>query len=265
MNSLTEQEELMISESMRMWNSRADDYYEYAKTVMKDDNIDSPSKFVLDNMKLNKNSKVLDVGCGTAHYDVNLAKRVKYVKAIDISENMLKYANKIAKEANVDNVDFELIPWQKLNLKEKSWEKEFDLVFATTTPAINTFEDLQKMCDASRKYCFFSGLFKTEEKYRTYVQKNIINSKSIVYEKEAKEYFDYLWDKGFYPSMCFRKMQWESILSVEQCIDELIAYEGYDVISRKYEEIKAYYEKISNNGKVNSSTNAVAFWIYWTV
>ncbi len=178
---------------------------------------------------------------------------------------MIKYANKIIKESKIDNVEFELIPWQELNLKERKWEKEFDLVFATTTPAITTFEDLQKMSDASKKYCFFSGLFKTEEKYRTYVKENIINTKPIVDKDDTKSYFDYLWNRDYYPNIIFKKMKWESNLSVEQSIDELIAYEGYEVVSKKYKEIKAYYDKLSVNGIINSVTEAVVFWLFWRV
>ncbi len=75
MSELTEQQEMRIKESMRVWNSRADDYYQYAKVVMESADKDSPSKFVLDNMELGKDSKILDVGCGTGHYDVDLAKK----------------------------------------------------------------------------------------------------------------------------------------------------------------------------------------------
>ena len=56
--------------------------------------------------RLNRNHRLLDVGCGPGSITVDLAGRVGRVTAIDITESVLEPARELAAERSVANVDF---------------------------------------------------------------------------------------------------------------------------------------------------------------
>lgn len=57
--------------------------------------------FVIEELKLQEGSSILDVGCGTGRHAIELAKRGYKVTGIDISSGMLSEARKMAEQANV--------------------------------------------------------------------------------------------------------------------------------------------------------------------
>tara|TARA_B100000795_G_C22787496_1_gene435289 strand:- start:1234 stop:2001 length:768 start_codon:yes stop_codon:yes gene_type:complete len=60
--------------------------------------------FISKKLNINKNSKILDLGCGTLRHSIYLSKKVKKILGIDLSKNMLKIArdkvnkNKLSKK-----------------------------------------------------------------------------------------------------------------------------------------------------------------------
>jgi len=63
-------------------------------------------QFVLKNVSLNANSKILECGCGTGNSSLRLANKVKKVVLFDISSNALKCARQLSEYYNVHNVEF---------------------------------------------------------------------------------------------------------------------------------------------------------------
>ena len=53
---------------------------------------------------LNKEDTVLDLGCGNGIITIPIAKEVKSVTAVDLSDKMLEILNKKAKEENINNI-----------------------------------------------------------------------------------------------------------------------------------------------------------------
>tara|TARA_R110002111_G_scaffold1841_3_gene12477 strand:+ start:577 stop:1347 length:771 start_codon:yes stop_codon:yes gene_type:complete len=52
------------------------------------------------------NSKILDIGCGTGNFSIQLSTLCEKVYAIDVSETMLKFAQSKAIAANATNISF---------------------------------------------------------------------------------------------------------------------------------------------------------------
>jgi len=57
--------------------------------------------FLVEEIQLPAGSSIIDIGCGTGRHSIELAKRGLKVTGIDISEGMLKEAEKTSRDANV--------------------------------------------------------------------------------------------------------------------------------------------------------------------
>lgn len=55
---------------------------------------------------LEKNKTVLDIGCGTGGFALKIAPFSKYVLGVDISESMIRTANRRKKKSGCENIDF---------------------------------------------------------------------------------------------------------------------------------------------------------------
>ncbi len=69
--------------------------------------------------QINRNSSVLEIGCGDGYGTSYLAKHFKYVEAIDISEDAIKKAKAIYK---LDNCTFKSYPGKKLNYPDNFFD-----------------------------------------------------------------------------------------------------------------------------------------------
>jgi 2-polyprenyl-3-methyl-5-hydroxy-6-metoxy-1,4-benzoquinol methylase len=77
--------------------------------------------FIEDEIGFRKNSKILDIACGTGRHSIELTKRGYSVTGIDFSESQLKRAKEKAKEQNL------YINFQKLDARYLPFSSEFDL------------------------------------------------------------------------------------------------------------------------------------------
>lgn len=63
-------------------------------------------EFILDNIKISKNDKILEAGCGSGNSSLRLARKVKEVNLLDKSSNSLKCARKLTEYYHLSNVNF---------------------------------------------------------------------------------------------------------------------------------------------------------------
>jgi SAM-dependent methyltransferase len=77
--------------------------------------------FIEQEIGFNKQSKILDIGCGTGRHSIELTKRGYKVTGIDLSDSMLERAMKKASEQNL------IIDFQKHDARKLPFSAEFDL------------------------------------------------------------------------------------------------------------------------------------------
>ena len=77
--------------------------------------------FIESEIDFNKQTRILDIGCGTGRHAIELTKRGYTVTGVDLSENLLERARTKALEAGV-KIDF-----QRQDARSLTFEKEFDL------------------------------------------------------------------------------------------------------------------------------------------
>ncbi len=77
--------------------------------------------FIEKEVEFNKETRILDIGCGTGRHSIELTRRGYNVVGIDLSESMLKWAKEKASEQNLQ------IVFQKHDARDLPFSNEFDL------------------------------------------------------------------------------------------------------------------------------------------
>lgn len=121
-----------------------------------DQRVRETAEFSRKNGLLTEGAEVLDIGCGPGRYAVEFAKTAGSVTGLDISEGMLAVAGEYAAKQRQNNIRFMSADFQTVDIEKLGWERRFDLVFASITPAINSLESLEKAIRVCRGFCFHS-------------------------------------------------------------------------------------------------------------
>ncbi|NLC40319.1 MAG: class I SAM-dependent methyltransferase [Clostridiaceae bacterium] len=149
-----EQKESDLVELRERWNRRAAGF-----PALPDEKQENSFAFLEQFMTL-KDIQMLDVGCGSGRYLLlALEAGVKKVVGVELADKMLEKAEQTLTAASWTPADYELVrsPWEEINLTERGWAKQFDLVMALKTPALNSVANIKKMLTASRHAFFFSN------------------------------------------------------------------------------------------------------------
>ncbi len=75
---------------------------------------------------IDKNKRLLNLGCGNGIHDIMLAPRVREIVGVDFSDRFLFYAKNLKKKKKLKNVNFIKSSFEKLKLKDNS----FDIIFS---------------------------------------------------------------------------------------------------------------------------------------
>ncbi|KPL17502.1 MAG: cyclopropane-fatty-acyl-phospholipid synthase [candidate division Zixibacteria bacterium SM23_81] len=97
--------------------------------------------FILEELKLPKNSRILDMGCGTGRHAVELARRGYRVTGVDISSGMLAKAEKAARKAGVE------VEWTHADATTFRSAKHFDAAICLCEGAFGLIGPKENPCD----------------------------------------------------------------------------------------------------------------------
>jgi len=76
--------------------------------------------FIENEINFNKQTRILDIGCGTGRHSIELTKRGYHMTGIDLSDSLLKRAREKAAEHNL------VIDFQKHDARQLPFNQEFD-------------------------------------------------------------------------------------------------------------------------------------------
>ncbi|NBG87111.1 class I SAM-dependent methyltransferase [Isachenkonia alkalipeptolytica] len=216
---------------------------------------------------LSKDMKVLDIGCGPGKHTLPMAKEVKSITALDISENMLKHLQKNMESTNILNIHPISLDWKDVDLKGRQWEKAFDLVFASMTPGVFNYETLEKMLMACRKYCYLSGFVRRSDRLENEIADYIYEKYQLSPKKIDKVYyvFNILWQLDYTPEIEYIHRKWEDDMTVEEAYslytDKMSSMVSLSEEDR--EKIKKILEHKSHKGKVTEKTEVIQGILTW--
>ncbi|MDK2833383.1 MAG: hypothetical protein PWP14_170 [Methanolobus sp.] len=78
----------------------------YDRKMQKIRDIGSEAETMLQLIGLQQEERVLEIGCGTGEFSIELSRHCKQVVALDVSGGMLEFAREKAKSRNRDNIQF---------------------------------------------------------------------------------------------------------------------------------------------------------------
>jgi SAM-dependent methyltransferase len=212
-------------------------------------------------------ARVLDVGCGSGRFSVALAHRGAAVIGTDISPKMIGFAQKAAE--GLDRVTFSNDDWHALDLKEKGWEKNFDLVLANMTPAIADAGTFSKLIAASRGWCIFVKPSRRSNSLLDPLHELIGAPRDTKGLDDAIAYaFELLWHNGLSPKIDYAPTVWHNrkplAEAVHQYTKRIESYKKLDNAQR--DNIKRYLtNEADKDGFVEETTTATIVALYWHV
>lgn len=216
---------------------------------------------------IGKGSKVLDVGCGGGRYSFALEALGAEVTATDFSPEMIKNAKEDG-ESSGSNVCFSLDDWHTVSLKERNWEKKFDLVLANMTPAVVSADTFMKLIEASRGWVVMVKPTRRTGSILDDLNRLVNAGSDRKTLDEALAYaFDLAWLTGGYPKLEYEEQVWKNDLPLEAAIPEytLRISATHELSDSDRKKIREYLENAAVDGIVHETTNTSIAAMYWHV
>ncbi|MFH2061158.1 MAG: methyltransferase domain-containing protein [Pseudomonadota bacterium] len=211
--------------------------------------------------------KVLDIGCGTGLFSLDLARQGAQVTALDFSPRMLDRFQEDIPSHLTKKITLLCKDWLTVNIKKQGWESEFDLVVAFMSPGVATPDALFKMMACSKNGCAIRGwAAKRAHPILSDLWEKIIGTpledkpQSILYK------INLLFSMGFFPEITFDTIEWEQNVSIQDELNNQMAF--FKRVSKKEDEeleaiISSYLKKIAQKDRIvrkHSGLTATALW-----
>lgn len=247
---------------IELWNSKADYFGSYELEKVQNEKF---IQIIKENNLIDKDSYVLDVGCGAGKYCTALADDCYKCVGTDLSPKMIEFARQKSKQYGKNNVEFRCDDWAKLDIEKENLIHKFDLVMACMTPAISDFETFKKYVDCSKGagiYC--SGTRRTDS-VSDEIDKMLKIEKQKTSEDTVLYVFNILWEMGYYPNLEYINQSWDSEMTLEKACEVYInrCKAKHNIDEKQEQMVKSYLENISQNGIVYEKINTIKAVIYW--
>lgn len=216
---------------------------------------------------LDTGGTVLDVGCGTGRFSFALESCGALVCGTDFSPKMVEKAE-AERTARGSSVQFSVDNWHTLTLSEKGWEKRFDLVLANMTPAVASSESYLKLAEASRGWVLLvKPTRRSNSVLDTLTAMFGIEQDTKALDATLAYAFDLAWFSGGEPKLAYEEQNWEMETPLEKAIEtyRLRLSSSHPLSADELFAMRAYLERISENGVVREHTHTTIAALYWHV
>ncbi|EHQ91078.1 class I SAM-dependent methyltransferase [Desulfosporosinus youngiae] len=253
-----------LKAGMEWWNSKAEKFS--VKELPTVENSIAMRIIQLENM-VGKGSRTLDVGCGGGRFSFVLEAMGAEATATDFSSEMIKKALEKGKERG-SKVRFSADNWHTVNLQEKNWEKQFDLVLAHMTPAVVSADTFLKLSEASRGWVIMVKPTRRTNSILDELNRLVKAEQDTKALDETMVYaFDLVWRTGGRPKFEYEEQIWKDDQPLEEAIKEytLRISSTHELSDSDRETIREYLESIAVDGIVHEVSNTTIVVMYWHV
>jgi len=105
------------------WQAAAEAWYRWSPTL--NQWLGKATDKMLEMAGITKGQRILDIAAGAGEQSITIAKKIGpsgYVLATDISANILEYAQKMAKDEGLNNIETKVMDGENLSLEDKSFD-----------------------------------------------------------------------------------------------------------------------------------------------
>jgi len=250
------------------WNRRADSYAAHGA----DEEGEEHRRLIIDTLAakagLGPESLVLDIGCGPGRLALLFSGLGARVEAFDLAPRMIELARLGAAKAGQVKANFQVLDWAEADLRLLGWEKKFQLVVASKTPAVHDRAALEKMMSASRGSCCLISQVDVRHSVIDRL-KPLANWDEDAARTRRGSYcvFNLLWLMGFYPEVLYFDRAWESDISLEEA-GPMYTRQLEILTGLSPEQKTALADKLkdlSQGGRVREKVEAKVVMIFWKV
>ncbi len=254
------------SDSGRPWDKRAEHFNQ--KTSGKDGSARTESviKFLEEEGAYFQGMKVVDIGCGPGSITLRLAEKADHVYALDPSEKMLELLNQKIKEQGAKNITLLQERWQDVKLEEKDWHEAFDLSFSSMSPGVDGPQDMKKLLDSSKKFCYFSTFAGRRDKSRQELWEQLLGEKFEERGLDIIYPFNFLYSWGYRPSLRFYSQRRRENIPPEEAVREILQYfhMALEVDEKVEEAVRSYIEqRLQQDGRFPYESEASYGMMLW--
>lgn len=138
------------------WNKRAE---EFTSRVMPDNHRVKEIVAWLETQGVTlARAKILDIGSGPGAFTLPFARAGAEVVALEPADAMITaLEEQMSQEKFAGSIRVYRGLWEEVDIEAEGWREGFDLVFASMSPGINSWETIEKALQCSRQYCYFSS------------------------------------------------------------------------------------------------------------
>lgn len=210
---------------------------------------------------------VLDIGCGGGRYAFALENLGASVTAFDFAPGMIEACEERKKELE-SGVSFRVEDWYTLDVKERGWEKAFDVVLANMTPAISSAAGLDKMTQASRGWCVMTKpTRRSDDLFHALLDELglLRNPKGL--DDNILYAFELLWAEGYEPRLEYQHTVWESSWTYEEALKEysLRLSSRYELTEEQLKQLPSLLSKRLQDGRIYEKSETTIAAVYWKV
>lgn len=249
-------ENIELQQIKQYWEVRADEF-----NAHKSSNYDDIVKFLNKRGIIKANDDILDIGCGPGKLSLEISQQVHSIVGIDISENMIHHAKDNAKKINSPNAHFKVASWEEINLKKEGWIKKFDFVIASMTPGIKDFQTLEKMNQASKRYCLLTS-YVSRRDLRNEIEDYLVEKKKPESKDKIYYAFNILWELGYFPEIMYRDIHVVNEYTYEKALEIYVTQ--FSATGEKQKKIQEFLQtKRNKDGMVVLKYYAKIGWLLW--
>ena len=209
-------------------------------------------------------SKVLDIGCGTGTYTLPLAGNAESVTALDDSEVMIERLVSSISRSGIRNVYPVKSSWKDIDITGHGFEKAFDIVWASMTPAVRTRQDLDKMEWCSKKWCVYIGWGGKRENR---LMEEVFGLHGLKYGPPpgVEGTYNIIVRAGRTPSLDYFETQWDWTGSADEAMEDVECFIEMQGGKPDRSLIETVIGRHEQNGMVSHTTIAKEGIIVWRV
>lgn len=269
-NSISERRNIRSDqEIMKYWNQVASEYDQVHSDCKKNRRVERIINLLQKEKYITRETKILDIGCGTGTYSLPFAEICKKVTALDGAEEMCRHLERKVSKYDIDNLEVLHRMWEDVDLEKEFLLKQHDLVFASMTPAVFDFETLEKMNQASLESCCL--IFWAKDGTNQVIKdlwKEIFNEDVAGYNTATIIYpFNLLYSLGYFPKIQYIDTCWSFEEPLEDAVESLCnMFWLYTEITPPIKDtVKRYVYGKAENNLFNRKTEARLGIVTWNV